>query len=348
MSQALIRDRLNGHPARPAEMSQLTGHVERWLSGASELGELERVQILQSHAETLLTNIENIDFTSERVALLYGNLATPHYLQGNVLRAEELMLRELGHLARLQPTNLALVAQTRFALATMFLQTQDVSTEQHLKLATTFDEAVRHLEHVLHQARAWVDEYPKAALKLAVDGRTLIRNSHFPPPEATRLGLLGDAFADLESRIAPTSYSITHRTMEQAEKFLRQHQYAEAEQCCRELLSQKPSGSTDPEARRRLIEALAMQSKWDEAIAEVRFWKESHEAPRLFRTSIIDLIRNACHACAVRLASGDMRSVSLLREVLDWPDLDTFLHLGADADQYAISQARELLEELSR
>ncbi|GLW73406.1 hypothetical protein Kpho02_57050 [Kitasatospora phosalacinea] len=346
VSQALIRDRLNGHPALPGAMNQLTGHVERWLRGASELGELERVQILQSHAETLLGHIEKNGFTSERVALMYGNLASPYYLQGNALRAEELMLRELDHLARLQPTNLALVAQTRFALATIFLQTQDISTAQHTRLTTTFDEAVRHLEYVLHQARLWADEYPKAALKFAIDGRTLIRNSDFPAPESTRLTLLGDAFTDLESRIAPTAYSITFGTIERAENLLRQHRYAEAEQCCRELLSEKHSGSVDPEVRRRLIEALALQAKWDQAIDEVRYWKESHDAPRLFRTSILDLIRNVCYACAVGLASGDMRAVALLNEVLDWPDLDSFLHLGSDIERKVITEARDLRDEL--
>lgn len=346
VSQALIRERLKGNPARPAAMNQLTGHVERWLSSSSQLGELERVQIMQSHAETLLTHIEDMGYTSERVALLYGNLSSPYYLQGDALRAEQLMLHELNHLARLESTNVTLVTQTRFALAAIYLQTQDVSTEQHVRLATTFNEAVQHLEYVLHQARMWVDEYPKASLKFAVDARTVLHNSEFPVPESTRLALLADAFIDLESRIAPTSYSITHGALEKAEEFIQRHQYAEAERCCRELLGTRPSGHVDPEARRRLIEALAMQAKWSEAVGEVRFWKESPEAPRLFRGSIIDLIRNTCHACATGISSGDMRAMLLLHEVLDWPDLDEFLKLGSDADRKVIALARALREEL--
>ncbi|MEV7022463.1 hypothetical protein [Kitasatospora sp. NPDC093558] len=95
-----------------------------------------------------------------------------------------------------------------------------------------------------------------------------------------------------------------------------------------------------------MIEALARQAKWREAIEEVRFWKISAEGPRLFRHSVIDLLRNAGHACAEALMVGDTRSVALLSELIDWPDLDDFLAVGTDDDRFVIHTMHSLHESL--
>lgn len=187
VTQALLRDRLNDHPELPNAMQQLVGHVERWLSSPVQLGELERVHVIKSHAEVLLAHIEQMGFSSERVALLYGNLAAPYYLQGDMARAEKLLVRELEHLARISPTNDVLVVQTRYSLANMYVLSQEADREVRAGLETSFEEAVRHLEFVLHQATAWAFDQSMAALKLAVDSRMLLQNADFSELEAQRI-----------------------------------------------------------------------------------------------------------------------------------------------------------------
>ncbi|MGW0770282.1 hypothetical protein [Streptomyces sp. NPDC002676] len=342
VSQELMRERLAKHPAQSAAIDQLGGHVERWLTGPAQLGELERVQIMQSHAEMLLEHIDRLNLPSERAALLCGNLAAPYYLQGDAVRAEELYLRELDYLARAGSHNDALVTQTRFALAAMTIQVHELGMARRPTLKTTLGDAISHLEFVLHQARSWVYDYPKAAMKLAIESRLLIQASTIPGDIATRLALLNDAFTDLESRIEPTPYAEQHASLQQAEDCLRNHRYAEAESHCRDLLGQGVSGLLEVEARRRLIEALAGQASWDEAIGEVIYWQQDAMAPRLFRSAIVDLIRNICVSCASAFDTGDAGALRLLECVVDWPDLDEFIAVGSDADHYAITSARAL------
>ncbi|MEU0664214.1 NB-ARC domain-containing protein, partial [Streptomyces lavendulocolor] len=342
VSQELMRERLARYPARAAAIDQLAGHVERWLTGPAQLGELERVRVMQSHAEMLLSHIDRIDLPSERAALICGNLAASYYMQGDVVRAEELYLRELDYLARADSDNDALVVQTRFALAAMSIQVQDLGIGRRPTLKTTLDDAVGHLEFVLHQARSWAFDYPKAAMKLALDTRLLIHGASVPGEISTRLALLANAFADLESRIEPTPYAENYAALEQAEDCLQNHLYAEAESHCRGLLDQGVSGPLEVETRRRLVEALAGQAKWDEAIDEVTYWQEDPEAPRLFRHAIVDLIRNVSVSCAAAVGEGDAGSLRLLDRVVGWPDLDEFIAMGSDDDQHAITTARAL------
>ncbi|MFJ4917452.1 hypothetical protein [Streptomyces sp. NPDC088726] len=348
VSQELMRERLARYSASATAIDQLAGHVERWLTGPSQLGELERVRIMQSHAEMLLAHIEVMDLPSERAALICGNLAAPYYSQGDIVRAEELYLRELDYLVRADADNEALVVQTRFALAAMHIQVQELGSERRPTLRTTLDGAVGHLEFVLSQARSWVFDYPKAAMKLAVDSRILIQGSHIPGDTSKRLALLADAFTDLQSRIEPTTYAANYGLLEQAEDCLRTHRYAEAETHCRGLLDQGVSGPLEAEARRRLVEALAGQAKWDAAIEEVNYWQADPAAPRLFRHAIVDLIRNVCVSCAAALTEGDVGSLRLLDQVVDWPDLDEFIAMGTDDDQAAITSARALREVIRK
>ncbi|MFJ2777330.1 hypothetical protein [Kitasatospora sp. NPDC087315] len=346
VSQAMLRARLRAHYELPAALDRLLGHLERWLYWPLQLGELERVQAITPHAETLLFRIEQMRFSSTRVAHLYGNLAGSHHTQGDVLRAEALFNLELQHLGRLDPTNDVLLVQTRQSLALIYIQAQEIGGDLKANLTTTFQGAVEHLEFILQQARAWAFDAPKATLKLAIDSRIAIQYAHLPQAEAARLAPLALAFADLEGRIEPSTYSTSHRTIEQANQLIHQGQYAEAERCCRKLLDDGLVGPTAGEAQRFMIEALARQAKWREAIEEVRFWKLSAEGPRLFRHSVIDLLRNAGHACAEALKVGDMRSVALLSELIDWPDLDDFLAVGNDDDRFVIHAMRSLHESL--
>ncbi|MGW1611688.1 hypothetical protein ACWCQZ_20095 [Streptomyces sp. NPDC002285] len=348
VSQELMRERLARHPARSAAIDQLAGHVERWLTGPTQLGELERVRVMQSHAEMLLSHIDRIGLPSERAALICGNLATPYYMQGDVVRAEELYLRELDYLEKSGSHNDALVVQTRFALAAMPIQIRELGSDRRPTLKTTLEDAVGHLEFVLHQARSWVIDYPPAAMKLAIDSHLLIQGSNLSGEVSTRLALLADAFADLKSRIEPTPYAANYEALEQAEECLRDRRYAEAELHCRGLLDQGIAGPLEVETRRRLVEALAGQAKWDEAIDEVNYWQEDPAAPRLFRHAIVDLIRNVCVSCAETFAQGDAGSLRLLDRVVDWPDLDEFIAMGSDDDNHAITSARALRDVLRK
>ncbi|WP_406838136.1 NB-ARC domain-containing protein [Streptomyces sp. AHU1] len=348
VAQQIIRMRVVSHRDLPSFIDRLVGHVERWLRASSEFGMTERVQAIQSHAEMLLTHAEEAGVRSERVALLCGNLAGPYQLLGDPCRAERLLKLELQILQEVAPDNETLISQTRFMLAHMYLYSNCNSERPTIpELETTYDETVKHLEYVLYVSRGWVDTYPKAAMKFAADIRTILHDRHTNLDGLTELNYLADAFSDLESRLPESNYSQNLGLIVSSEERIREGYFDVAESNCREVLQSDPVGWTNAEARRLLIEALARQGKWAEARKEVEFWKADPAAPSLFRESILDLIRNVGHACAEALIAGDSRALSVMYELVSWPNLDSFMHLGSAEDQRAIDLLRQVCIEIS-
>ncbi|WUO77684.1 NB-ARC domain-containing protein [Streptomyces canus] len=348
VAQEIIRLRVAGHPDLPSSIDRLVGHVERWLRASSEFGMTERVRTIQSHAEMLLTHVEAAGLRSERVALLCGNLAGPYQLLGDACRAERLLKRELEILQEVAPDNEALISQTRFMLAHMYLYSNFDSGRPHIPgLETTYGETVKHLEYVLYVSRGWAETYPKAAMKFAADIRTVLRGGNMNLDGLTELNYLAEAFSDLESRLPESNYSRELGLIANAEKRIREGRFDVAESHCREVLRSDPLGWPNAEARRLLIESLARQGKWDEARREVKFWKADPAAPSLFRESILDLIRNVGQACAETLIAGDSSALPMMYELVGWPDLDSFLHLGSPEDQTVIDLLRQVCDDIS-
>lgn len=348
VAQQIIRMRVVSHPDLPSSIDRLVGHVERWLRASSEFGMTERVQAIQSHAEMLLTHAEEAGVRSERVALLYGNLAGPYQLLGDACRAEQLLKRELHILQEVAPDNETLISQTRFMLAHMYLYSNCNSERPNIpELETTYDETVKHLEYVLYVSRGWAETYPKAAMKFAADIRTILRDPHMNLDGLTELNYLAEAFSDLASRLPDSSYSQNLGLIVKAEDQIGKGYFDVAESHCREVLRSDPAGWPNAEARRLLIESLARQGKWAEARKEVQFWKADPAAPSLFRESIIDLIRNVGHACAEAVISGDSRALPMMYELVSWPDLDSFIHLGSAADQTVIDLLRQICDDIA-
>ncbi|WP_189109803.1 NB-ARC domain-containing protein [Streptomyces camponoticapitis] len=348
VTQEIIRMRVAGHPDLPSSIDRLVGHVERWLRTSSEFGMAERVQTIQSHAELLLTHAEAAHVRSERVALLCGNLAGPYQLLGDACRAERLLKRELEILHEVAPDNETLISQTRFMLAHMYLYSNCDSERPHIPgLETTYDEAVKHLEYVLYVSRGWVETYPKAAIKFAADIRAILRRGTIKLNGLTELNSLAEAFSDLESRLPESNYSRDLGLIVKAEERIREGRFGVAESHCREVLRNNPVGWPNAEARRLLTESLARQGKWAEARKEVNFWKTDPAAPSLFRESILDLIRNVGQACAEAIVAGDSRALPIMYELVSWPDLDSFLHLGSPGDQRVIELLRQICDDIS-
>jgi tetratricopeptide (TPR) repeat protein len=348
VAQQIIRMRVAGHPDLLSSIDRLVGHVERWLRASSEFGMTERVQAIQSHAEMLLTHADEAGVRSERVALLCGNLAGPYQLLGDACRAERLLKRELHILQEVAPDNEALISQTRFMLAQMYLYANCDSERPDIpELETTYDETVKHLEYVLYVSRAWVETYPKAAMKFAADFRALVRRGSMNLGGLTELSHLAEAFSDLASRLPESNYSQMLDLIVNAEEKMREGCFNAAESNCREVLRSDPLGWTNAEARRLLIESLARQGKWAEARKEVEFWKVDPAAPRLFRESILDLIRNVGHACAEALMADDSRALPMMYELVSWPDLESFIHLGSPGDQRVIDLLRQICDDIS-
>lgn len=90
--------------------------------------------------------------------------------------------------------------QTRFQLAALYLQNR-LGNAKANGLKTTFRDAVLHLEHVLNGSRALVDDYPRAALKFALDARMLLGSPGIALADKFELQHLAAAFGDLEPRL---------------------------------------------------------------------------------------------------------------------------------------------------
>lgn len=346
VSQLIIRERLSTNPNRPEFVGGLLWHLERWLRSSAELGELERTRVLQSHAETLLGHCETMGLTGDGVALLYGNLAAPFMLQGKTRRAEELLLRELEHLQAEVEPNLFLIAQTRLALAAAYIF--DRSRTDGPGLVTTFQDAVRHMEHVLAAATEWASATPQSALRLAVEARTMLCHPETRVADRLEVVRLAAAFRDLESRIPPSHLSTTYGSLVHAEQCLRDGRYAEAETLCGQLIAQQLTGSLEAEVRRRYIEAIAAQKKWTEALVEVRFWKHDPQAPRLYLYSIAPLIYNVGLYCLPGLRKADFAARSLFNELLDWPEFESVLNTATPEMAQSIRSMAELRDALAR
>ncbi|MDH6577560.1 NB-ARC domain-containing protein [Kitasatospora sp. MAP5-34] len=344
VSQLIIRERVGRHPNLPHVVNGLLWHLERWLRSSAQLGELERTQVLQSHAETLLAHVESLGLANDRVALLYGNLAGPFLIQGKYLRAEALLLRELQLLETGEPQNETLLAQTRLALAQTYLFDRGKSTE--VGLVTTFEDVVRHLQYVLGVARQWAFEAPEAAMRLAIEARTPLSHPDVAAAGSPELLRLAEAFEDLESRIAPSQYSTNRRSLDRAEECLGQQRFAEAEALCRALIDQNLSGPVEAEARRRYIEALAGQRRWLEVGEQVRYWQQHPLAPRLYLQSIADLIHNVGLHCIRGIGADDPHALLLFGELLNWPDLDSVLNAATPSHRDSISTMIRLRDTL--
>jgi hypothetical protein len=328
--QLFVRARTHRRESFSTLLNSLLWHVDRWLAAAVALGEPERAHVLCSHAETLLVNTEHgeIDgLVANRVSLLLGNTAAYHQLMMNPVLAEDLLLREL---ARLDPTTEAgevLAVHTRLTLATTAINAHLVDRSQ-LALRTGIPEAVEHLGYVLQVTRAWSIDYPDAAHQHAGSVQTVLNQDAVRHSGNTQLSMLAEAFDDLVSRLPATEHGDLMTSIVKAEKTLRQGRWAQAEQLCRLVLAPGLHGAPDSGARRLLIESLALQRKWDEAIDEVHYWQTHRDAPRLYWSEIFTCIRNAGIATANAYRAGDPGSVAMIKKLADWPGIEHIITAG--------------------
>lgn len=344
--QTFVRTRIaNASPDLAEALAALLWHVEQWLSAATMLGETERAYVMRAHAETLLAHCEELGVTGNRVNLLYGNLAGCHYATGDIPRAEALLQREL-HQLRDDETGETLRVQTRLTLAQMALHNQFIDGAHH-PARTTVQDAIHHLEYVLAVSRGWADPHPDSALRLATDAAITLRNPGIANAPVPALTMLRAAFEDLASRLPDTQHARNATDVEHAEHHLRTGDYAAAERLCRDVLNRELAGPLGPEARRCLIEALALQRQWPQAIHEVRFWQSSPTAPSLYWGSILHCIRNTGVAIANAIHAGDLGAIALINTLSQWPELNTMKTSASPEDRKAIDLITGLAEHLS-
>lgn len=289
-------------------------HVERWLSTATRLAHLAGAVLMVSHATVLLDHLERRGLADESVALLCGNVAAVYRYQGDITKAEELWRREITLLENgPDETNELLVVQANLSLLDAFL-----TNPRESSLITS--EAMPRLGQVYLFAQGVAADYPAAAKKLAVMAVSVLADAQTGELHDPRFAELYQLFAELSDRLEPTTYSDATQRLRQASIALADpDRAAEAEQLCRQALTTVLDGQPEVEARRLLVESLALQAKWSDADAELARFKHIFGSEIVLHDSVAKLVNNVGLVCAMRhLIQHDGDAASLLTSMLDW------------------------------
>ncbi|MBR7828752.1 hypothetical protein KDK95_20760 [Actinospica sp. MGRD01-02] len=328
--QVVVRARVGSNPDLPTGLKSLAWHVNNWLHRSLALGDAEGTAVLQTHGERLLDHIEAIGLTSQRIALLYGNLAGGYSKRCQDETAAHCYLRALHHVDASPPTNLALRVQNQLGLATVYwnrVLREEIDGGEDAAVA----DVASLLQEVLRQAEAWSHEPSGAAMKIALLAANLLSRSPVEglPPALERLS---KAFARLISRLPASEYSGLRAQLDEAEVQLQQRNFRAAESICRHLVA-RGVADIDTGAKRLLIEALIGQERWPSALGEIHDWAQSPTGPRLAVQDSLDLIHNAGVVCALGVMQRKDGPTKVLEALLDWPSFDVVLNAATPGER---------------
>ena len=327
--QTVVRARVGSNPDLPTGLRALAWHVNNWLHRSLGLGDAEGTAVLQSHGNRLLDHIEAIGLTSQRIALLYGNLAGGFSKRSEDETASRCYLRALHHVDASPPVNLALRVQNQLGLATVYWNR--VLREEIDGAEGTAAEVAGLLQEVLEQAESWSHGSSDAALKIALLAANLLSRSPTEglPPALERLS---KAFTRLISRLPASEFSELPAQLDKAEGHLQQRNFRAAESTCRHLIATGVA-EIDTGAKRLLIEALIGQERWASALDEIHDWALSPTGPRLAVQDSLDLIHNAGIACAFGVIQRQDGPTKILEALLNWPSFDAVLNAATPGER---------------
>lgn len=312
--QEVVRAGTDGWSETPAGLERLAFHVERWLAGALELGELARVYIMFTHADALVIHLMRLQIFNAHVGLLWGNLAMAYLAQGNAGRADTLLRAEVELFTSGVADNELLVVQAKLTLVNILLERPSASSLRD-------SDALPYLEHVLRFAQAVANDHPPAAVKLAVDALAVLALPRIKEVGSSDFEVLRNVFADLKSMLEATPYSRAVDDCSHASRLIARGEAREAEALCRGAIQANIlNGSAELEAWRLLIEALVHQRNWRAADVELGRLIDRFGATRWMPHVVSALVHNVGYVCAMfSLLEGDDRACGLLDRIMEWP-----------------------------
>jgi tetratricopeptide (TPR) repeat protein len=311
--QDIIRAQTDRHVGAAEALSRLTYHVERWLTAVLELNLFERASIMVNHADTLVKHLHRLDLHGPYLPLLYGNLAGAHRANGEPGKAERFLRAELDLLSKSAEPNELLAAQAKLSLVEISFTTPGAES-------LTVDECLTYLEQILQYAIIVGADYPRAAVKFALDIKVIVE---YPPAAAhlNQFAALSESVDSLLAEHGPTSYSQLIEEVNRADLLVSEGQLEEAEEIChRALESDSLIGMMELTARRILVESLTRQRKLRAARDEFRDFRRIFGSTSFHLETILHFAHNVGNGCVlIILTENDQDAIALLDDLLDWP-----------------------------
>jgi hypothetical protein len=313
--QDLLRAELDRHPQTPVALDRLAFHLNRWLISSMDLGFLPRAFLMSTHANTLAEHLRRLRIFSDRIGVMWGNLAGAYRAQGDLARAAELLLEEIHHLEQIDRRDEGLLAQARLALADVLLD-RDAHAKDSAEPA-----AATNLAQVLAYVQGIADQYPSLAVRLAYHASSTLGRPGAAELGDARLTKLAAAFRQVLDTLPPTPFSEAMDGVNRAAHLMTDEKPAAAEQVLRTVLASNVIlGATELEARRLLYEAVVHQQRWDQATEEFGVLRAMFGDAPLHLSVVSDIVHNTGLTCALHVVLQQApEAAHVLAELLDWP-----------------------------
>ncbi|MYS23591.1 NB-ARC domain-containing protein [Streptomyces sp. DvalAA-14] len=322
----LILRRMFAQRSAPDQALVCAGaHTNSWLLHALDHGLSEWAWELSQHASALAEHVQELELISTATAALLGNLAGFHSRHGQHGIARELLERELRWQVESPSANPLITAQCRIQLASLINATAPAEVCDHI---------VRHLTPVLAFLESYAGEDPGGAARHVTDSVLILQVRSSRSPGHGGVDNLLDQFRALASRLPLSPYLRTRYQTHEVGKLLAEGQAPEAEQVATDTLTHLEDhlwSDTAADARRFLIEALAVQDKWTEANSQYTLFRDYLGPQSLYRFSVNHLVHNVGLACAMQWVLVDNAAAAqLLHRMID--DVSPYLDQLADDD----------------
>lgn len=246
-------------------LSRCAFHANLWLRHAIEANSGERAWEIAQHAASLIGNVEKLGTQDNVTALLLGNLAGFYEAHGQHRFASELLVRELAWLDGMDDPNELLIFQSRIILAEICVREQDSTdgAEYVVSRLSGLDTYIKKVALESESAAAFL--VTRAAIVLETQSRI--------SPSHSELNSLRRKISDLAGLISATPVTEMLGEFADLSQLITEDKYGEAERLARTFLDNHSEPNAIPtvatlEVRRLLIESLAYQRKWSDAIAE--------------------------------------------------------------------------------
>lgn len=312
--QDVLRASIPFHDGTPDAFDQLANHVERWHTAAAELNLLHRAAVLFSHANTLAQHLVSVGIGSERIALLFGNLAGAYLVRGEPTAAEDLLRLEIDVLRQASQPNDLLIVQAELTLV-------EFSAHNISKAPIDLARLTAYLEHAVTFAQEIADQSRDATIRLLYQVSKLLATPRLSAFADARLHQLKDTCDDRLADLGSSTYTAALDAIHTANEALSSAEPDRAEQLCRTTLEQGVlTGQPELLARRLLIESLAAQHRWSNAATEFDQLKAAFGPSAMHHDVVSDLVHNVGMHCALSiLLTIDEPAAQLLTDVVTWP-----------------------------
>ncbi|MEU0937239.1 ATP-binding protein [Embleya sp. NPDC005971] len=286
-------------------------HTNAWLAQAVDDGQSDRAWDLAQHAAALADQVQNSDIATLHTALLLGNLAAFQSDHGRYDLARRLLECELEWFASGRVHADRVAAQARLQLASLVDLTAPADGDEQTVLLL-----VPVLDHLAAlpaaDRRNYADVITQALILLQRASRRTSRSI-----------VIDQLLARFQELADPLPDTPTIRAMQQLVSLgalMEEGRASDAEQAAIRALDLIGSlwTSQAAEARRLLIEALALQHKWEQADAEYTRFRRYLGSRTLHRLTVNYLVHNLGQCTAMMwVLTGNDAALALLDRLVE-------------------------------